>query len=130
MARRLNPNLEILMFAVDQLGELADKMVFVGKKITGSSLAFCLLLESKTQDLTPNTCDPKHLTISFISRVSVFKGLVFGLVGFVMLTHRKELAMVGVWLPHGFSSAGCFYGVRRGWKLYLTNVAKKATNVA
>jgi hypothetical protein len=35
MARRLNPNLEILMFAVDQLGELADKMVFVGGCATG-----------------------------------------------------------------------------------------------
>jgi len=35
MARRQNPNLEILMLAVDQLGELADEMVFVGGCATG-----------------------------------------------------------------------------------------------
>ena len=35
MARRQNPNLEILMLAIDQLGELADEMVFVGGCATG-----------------------------------------------------------------------------------------------
>lgn len=35
MARRQNPNLEILMLAVDQLGELANEMVFVGGCATG-----------------------------------------------------------------------------------------------
>lgn len=35
MARIQNPNLEILMLAVDQLGELADQMVFVGGCATG-----------------------------------------------------------------------------------------------
>ena len=35
MARKQNPNLEILMLAVDQLGDLADEMVFVGGCATG-----------------------------------------------------------------------------------------------
>lgn len=35
MDRAKNPNLEILMLAVDQLGELADEMVFVGGCATG-----------------------------------------------------------------------------------------------
>jgi predicted nucleotidyltransferase len=35
MARAQNPNLEILMFAVDRLGELADEMVFLGGCATG-----------------------------------------------------------------------------------------------
>jgi predicted nucleotidyltransferase len=35
MARRPNPNLEILMLAVDQLDELANKMVFLGGCATG-----------------------------------------------------------------------------------------------
>lgn len=35
MARAQNPNLEILMLAVEQLGELADEMVFVGGCATG-----------------------------------------------------------------------------------------------
>lgn len=35
MARQQNPNLEILMLAVDQLGELADEMVFLGGCATG-----------------------------------------------------------------------------------------------
>jgi predicted nucleotidyltransferase len=35
MARTQNPNLEILELAVDQLGELADEMVFVGGCATG-----------------------------------------------------------------------------------------------
>jgi len=35
MTSRQNPNLEILMLAVDQLGELADEMVFVGGCATG-----------------------------------------------------------------------------------------------
>jgi len=35
MARQQNPNLEILMLAVDRLGELADEMVFVGGCATG-----------------------------------------------------------------------------------------------
>lgn len=35
MARKQNPNLEILEIAVDQLGELADEMVFVGGCATG-----------------------------------------------------------------------------------------------
>ena len=35
MARAQNPNLEILMLAVDQLAELADEMVFLGGCATG-----------------------------------------------------------------------------------------------
>lgn len=35
MARKQNPNLEILMLAVDQLGDLADEMVFLGGCATG-----------------------------------------------------------------------------------------------
>ena len=35
MARAQNPNLEILMFTVDSLGELADAMVFLGGCSTG-----------------------------------------------------------------------------------------------
>lgn len=35
MAREKNPNLEILMLAVDQLGDLADEMVFLGGCATG-----------------------------------------------------------------------------------------------
>ena len=35
MARDQNPNLEILMLAVEQLGDLADEMVFVGGCATG-----------------------------------------------------------------------------------------------
>ncbi len=35
MARQQNPNLEILMLALDRLGELADEMVFVGGCATG-----------------------------------------------------------------------------------------------
>lgn len=35
MARVQNPNLEILMLALDQLGELADEMVFLGGCATG-----------------------------------------------------------------------------------------------
>ena len=35
MAREPNPNLEILMLAVEQLGEVADEMVFVGGCATG-----------------------------------------------------------------------------------------------
>ncbi|QLQ32211.1 MAG: hypothetical protein HZT40_12135 [Candidatus Thiothrix singaporensis] len=35
MPRRQNPNLEILMRAVEQLGELADEMVFLGGCATG-----------------------------------------------------------------------------------------------
>lgn len=35
MARAQNPNLEILMMAVDQLGELASELVFVGGCATG-----------------------------------------------------------------------------------------------
>jgi predicted nucleotidyltransferase len=35
MARAQNPNLEILMLAVDRLGELADEMVFLGGCATG-----------------------------------------------------------------------------------------------
>lgn len=37
MARAQNPNLEILMMAVDQLGELAGELVFVGGCATGFS---------------------------------------------------------------------------------------------
>lgn len=35
MERKQNPNLEILMLAVDLLGELADEMVFLGGCATG-----------------------------------------------------------------------------------------------
>lgn len=35
MIKAQNPNLEILMLAIDQLGELADEMVFVGGCATG-----------------------------------------------------------------------------------------------
>lgn len=35
MAREQNPNLEILLLAVDQLGDLADEMVFLGGCATG-----------------------------------------------------------------------------------------------
>lgn len=35
MAREQNPNLEILMLAIDQLGDLADEMVFLGGCATG-----------------------------------------------------------------------------------------------
>ena len=35
MTRKQNPNLEILMFAVDKLGALADELVFVGGCATG-----------------------------------------------------------------------------------------------
>ena len=35
MVRAQNPNLEILMLAVDQLGELAEEMVFLGGCATG-----------------------------------------------------------------------------------------------
>ncbi|MBN1379995.1 MAG: hypothetical protein JXA04_12260 [Gammaproteobacteria bacterium] len=35
MAKKQNPNLELLMLAVDQLGELADEMVFLGGCATG-----------------------------------------------------------------------------------------------
>ncbi|TDY02868.1 hypothetical protein [Thiohalophilus thiocyanatoxydans] len=35
MAREKNPNLEILMLAVDKLGELAEEMVFLGGCATG-----------------------------------------------------------------------------------------------
>lgn len=35
MARKQNPNLEILMLAVDQLGDLVDEMIFLGGCATG-----------------------------------------------------------------------------------------------
>lgn len=35
MARAQNPNLELLMMAVDQLGELTSELVFVGGRATG-----------------------------------------------------------------------------------------------
>jgi len=35
MARLQNPNLEILILAVDQLGQLAEEMVFLGGCATG-----------------------------------------------------------------------------------------------
>ena len=35
MARAQNPNLQILMQAVEQLGDLADEMVFAGGCATG-----------------------------------------------------------------------------------------------
>ncbi|MBL1276753.1 MAG: hypothetical protein COB30_011760 [Ectothiorhodospiraceae bacterium] len=35
MARLQNPNLEILVLAVDQLGQLTEEMVFVGGCATG-----------------------------------------------------------------------------------------------
>jgi len=37
MERKQNPNLEILILAVDQLGELADEIVFVGGSATGNN---------------------------------------------------------------------------------------------
>jgi hypothetical protein len=35
MVKAQNPNLELLMLAVEQLGDLADEMVFVGGCTTG-----------------------------------------------------------------------------------------------
>lgn len=35
MTREQNPNIEILMFAVERLDELADEMVFLGGCATG-----------------------------------------------------------------------------------------------
>ena len=35
MSRQQNPNLEIMLLAVEQLGELADQMVFLGGCATG-----------------------------------------------------------------------------------------------
>jgi hypothetical protein len=35
MARQQNPNLDLLMLAVDRLGDLADEMVFLGGCATG-----------------------------------------------------------------------------------------------
>ncbi len=51
MTRLQNPNLEILMTAVDQLGALADEMVFVGGCATG------LLITDKAAPPIRVTCD-------------------------------------------------------------------------
>lgn len=68
MARKQNPNLEVLVLAVERLGALADEMVFLGGCATG------LLITDPASPPIRETRDVDAMTNNGRTKVSVFRG--------------------------------------------------------